>query len=88
MISDKIKTTINITDDGPGFPSDVLDKLGEPYIKSSSEAIRSKTGLGLGTFIGKTLLEKNFGNVIFEQFPKSKGATVSVEWFNDDLKKI
>ena len=88
LISDKIKTTINITDDGPGFPSDVLDKLGEPYIKSSSEAIRSKTGLGLGTFIGKTLLEKNFGNVIFEQFPKSKGATVSVEWFNDDLKKI
>ena len=88
LFSDKNKTNIKISDDGPGFPSDIVDRLGEPYIKSSSENVKTKIGLGLGTFIGKTLLEKNYGKVVFDQSTNLKGASVSIEWLNDDLKKI
>ena len=63
LLSDEKNTEIQISDDGPGFPKDIIDKLGEPYIKSSSKEVKPKIGLGLGTFIGKTLLEKNYGKI-------------------------
>jgi len=65
LLSDEKNTKIQISDDGPGFPKDIIDKLGEPYIKSSSQEVKPKMGLGLGTFIGKTLLEKNYGKINF-----------------------
>ena len=84
----KKKTEIVIKDDGPGFPNDIIYKLGEPYIKSSSKNIYSKSGLGLGTFIGKTLLEKNFANIFFKNKENKKGAIVNISWLNKDLKKL
>ena len=51
-------TEISIEDDGNGYPKDILSKIGEPYIKSSSDKENKKAGLGLGIFIGKTLLER------------------------------
>ena len=50
-------TEVKVCDDGPGFSEDILNVLGEPYIRSKNKIISSKSGLGLGTFIGKTLLE-------------------------------
>jgi len=44
--------------------------------------------LGLGTFIGKTLLEKNYGKINFKNISKTKGALVNISWLNTDLKKI
>jgi len=41
----------------------------------------------LGTFIGKTLLEKNFANIVFKN-SKNYGAEVSIKWRNKDLKRI
>ena len=87
-MSDEKNTEIQISDDGPGFPNDIIDKLGEPYIISSSQEIKSKIGLGLGTFIGKTLLEKNYGKVNFKNNLEMKGALVNISWFNTDLKRI
>ena len=86
--SNQKKTEIVIKDDGPGFPNDIIYKLGEPYIKSSSKNIYSKSGLGLGTFIGKTLLEKNFANIFFKNKENKKGAIVNISWLNKDLKKL
>ena len=60
LISDNQITQIIIQDDGNGYSSDILSKIGEPYLKSSDSENKSKSGLGLGIFIGKTLLEKNF----------------------------
>ena len=57
--SDSEITEITVEDDGNGYPKDVLSKIGEPYLKSKDSINKSKTGLGLGLFIGKTLLEKN-----------------------------
>ena len=53
--------SINITieDDGNGFSRDVLDKLGQPYIS------KSKTGMGLGIFIAKNLIENMKGSIMF-----------------------
>ena len=88
LLSDKKNTEIQICDDGPGFPNDIIDKLGEPYIKSSSQEVKQKIGLGLGTFIGKTLLEKNYGKINFKNTSKMNGALVNISWFNTDLKRI
>ena len=86
--SDEKFSKILIQDDGPGFPEDIIDKLGEPYIRTSSNKDESKTGLGLGTFIGKTLLEKNNAKVEFKNVKKNKGALVKIVWLNENLKKI
>ena len=66
--SNNKETEIVIKDGGPGFPKDLIDKqkLGEPYIRTTDEVHISKYGLGLGTFIGKTLLEKNFANITLQ----------------------
>ena len=90
LSSNKKLTDITIRDDGPGFPKDLIDKqrLGEPYIRTADQGNISKYGLGLGTFIGKTLLEKNFANISFNNSPVTGGAEVIIKWENKDLKLI
>ena len=79
--SDNEITEITIEDDGDGYPSDILSKIGEPYLKSSDK----KSGLGLGLFIGKTLLEKNFATVNCWNSQTRSGAEVTIRWKNKDL---
>ena len=90
LISDNKSTSIKIRDDGPGFPKDLIDKhrLGEPYIRTTDQGNISKYGLGLGTFIGKTLLEKNFADINFNNSIETGGAEVIIKWENKDLKTI
>ncbi len=88
--SDDKKTIIIIRDDGPGFPKDLIykDKLGEPYIRSADQNNITKYGLGLGTFIGKTLLEKKLAEIKFNNSSITGGAEVEIIWNNRDLKLI
>ncbi len=86
--SDSNFTEIIIEDDGEGYPKDVLNEIGEPYIKSVKSSIKSKSGLGLGIFIGKTLLEKNYANILCKNSEIRSGAEVSIKWKNKDLLKI
>ncbi|MDC3174010.1 ActS/PrrB/RegB family redox-sensitive histidine kinase [Candidatus Pelagibacter sp.] len=86
--SDSEFTEITIEDDGKGYPKDVMSKIGEPYLKSNDRLSQSKTGLGLGIFIGKTLLEKNFANVNCRNSQTRSGAEVIVKWKNKDLFNI
>ena len=81
-------TKIIVYDDGPGFPDDVIKFLGEPYIRSKNEKISSKSGLGLGTFIGKTLLERLKANVEFGKHPEKGGAMVTIQWQTRNLLSI
>ena len=81
-------TEIIIEDDGEGYPNDVLRKIGEPYIKSYKSSIKSQSGLGLGIFIGKTLLEKNYANILCKNSKTRNGAEVKIKWKNKDLLKI
>ena len=86
--SNKKITEIKICDDGPGFSEDIFHVLGEPYIRSENKIINSKSGLGLGTFIGKTLLERMKATVKFSRHSKTKGAMVIVKWSTKDLLSI
>jgi len=86
--SDSNNTEIIIEDDGEGYPKDVLSKIGEPYIKSFRSSTRSKSGLGLGIFIGKTLLEKNYANILCINSKTRSGAEVSIKWKNKDLLSL
>ena len=86
--SDNDITEIVIEDDGEGYPNDVLSKIGEPYIKSYKSSIKSKSGLGLGIFIGKTLLEKNYANILCRNSQTRGGAEVNIKWKNKDLLNL
>ena len=86
--SDSEFTEITIEDDGNGYPKDVLSKIGEPYLRSNDPIDKSKTGLGLGLFIGKTLLEKNFALINCRNSKTRTGAEVIIKWNNKDLFNI
>ena len=86
--SNNENTEILISDDGSGFPNDILSKLGEPYLKTFNKDKKIKSGLGLGIFIGKTLLEKNFAHVNCNNSKETKGAEIEIKWKNKDLLKI
>ena len=86
--SDSEITEVVIEDDGSGYSRDVLSKIGEPYLRSSNPQEKSKTGLGLGLFIGKILLEKNFASVECRNSKTRSGAEVIIRWKNKDLFNI
>lgn len=68
--------TVTIQDDGPGFPSHVLARIGEPYLSGRSAA----TGhMGLGIFIAQTLLERSGASVEFSN-RRNGGARVILRW--------
>jgi len=72
--------TITITDDGKGFPANILGRIGEPY-NSSREKQGQAGGLGLGLFIAKTLLERSGANVLFgNSFSSDEGAQIRISW--------
>ena len=86
--SDSKITEVIIEDDGNGYPKDVLSKIGEPYLSTNYPQEKSQTGLGLGLFIGKTLLEKNFASINCRNSKTRSGAEVIVRWNNSDLFNI
>ena len=86
LISDKKNIQIRINDNGPGFPGDIKEVIGEPYIRSKSRQVSSNSGTGLGTFLGKTLLERKSAYLEFTKDPKLGGASVIINWNVDNLK--
>tara|TARA_Y100000590_G_scaffold350979_1_gene403074 strand:+ start:749 stop:2026 length:1278 start_codon:yes stop_codon:yes gene_type:complete len=86
--SDSEMSELIIEDDGPGFSKDIINKIGEPYIKSLKSKGNNKSGLGLGIFIGKTLLEKNHARLLFRNSETRGGAEIKIEWFNKKLLNI
>jgi two-component system sensor histidine kinase RegB len=83
--SDNDITEIIIEDDGEGYSKDVLRNIVEPYVRSYKSSIKSKSGLGLGIFIGKTLLEKNYAYILCKNSETRSGAEVNIKWKNKDL---
>ena len=79
---------IFIEDDGNGYPSEILSKIGEPYLNTPNNKNKSQSGLGLGIFIGKTLLEKNFAIINCRNSKTRTGAEVIIKWRSQDLVKI
>ena len=65
-------------------PQDIVRNLGDPYIRSSLIS-KNKSGLGLGIFISKTLLERTGAKVNFKQNIELGGALISIVWKESDL---
>ena len=86
--SDSEISEVIIEDDGEGFPRDILDKIGEPYIRSKEKNYKNKSGLGLGIFIGSTLLERNFAKITLRNSLTRNGAEVIIKWNNKDLLEL
>ncbi|MGL6042454.1 MAG: ActS/PrrB/RegB family redox-sensitive histidine kinase [Sandaracinobacteroides sp.] len=72
---------VAVTDDGPGFPADLLPKLGEPFLGPSFSGSGST---GLGIFIATTLLERTGGRLAFSNLPEG-GARVELRWWRADI---
>jgi len=80
--------TLEVTDDGPGFASEILDRLGDPYVTTRPAAEDSRTGhigMGLGFFIAKTLLERTEATVSFRN-GRRRGAIVSARWHRNAIE--
>ena len=79
--------TVRVADDGPGFPPEVLRRLGEPYPRgdakpqgpASGKGGLDKGGLGLGFFIAKTLVERSGARLQYGNRPRAEGGGAWVE---------
>jgi two-component system sensor histidine kinase RegB len=83
---------VTISDDGPGFAPEILDRIGEPYVTSrkrnANESGELAAGLGLGVFIAKTLLERSGATLAFEnRSVPERGAIVTVRWSRRDFER-
>jgi two-component system sensor histidine kinase RegB len=83
---------VTISDDGPGFAADIMDRIGEPYVttrrRTPDQDGDEPTGLGLGFFIAKTLLERagailSFANSALPEH----GAIIKLHWRRSDFER-
>lgn len=63
------KLEISVSDDGPGIPSEVMEKIGEPFISGRKE------GMGLGIFLANAAIERIGGTI--EMINKKEGGALS-----------
>ncbi len=92
---DTRRIAVRIIDDGPGFPTHVLGRIGDPFVRSRRERLPDVPrpeyeGMGLGLFIAKTLLERSGAELSFangrdpfidpETVLERGGAVVDVSW--------
>jgi len=89
------EVSIPISDDGPGFAPEVVDRIGAPYVTHRRTQSRGPDGdqepvfgLGLGFFIAKTLLERAGARLsLVNQAPPLHGATVKITWNRADFEQ-
>ncbi|MEW6122833.1 MAG: ActS/PrrB/RegB family redox-sensitive histidine kinase [Pseudomonadota bacterium] len=84
---------IVVRDDGPGFSPEVSDRIGQPYVTSRGrdrqEPAEEESGLGLGFFIAKTLLERSGATLWVENRPApDSGAEVKISWMRNALEIV
>lgn len=84
--------TVRILDDGQGFPTHLIGRLGDPFmghrrVPKPSKSRPEYEGMGLGLFIAKTLLERSGARVRFANGADEPttdtgeiGAIVEVRW--------
>jgi two-component system sensor histidine kinase RegB len=87
---DEEEVVITIRDDGAGFAPEVMDRLGEPYVTTRHHRAKEEseeTGLGLGFFIAKTLLERSGATLTFSNHRSlGFGAEVSMRWARNEFE--
>ncbi|WP_323038439.1 sensor histidine kinase RegB [Gemmobacter sp.] len=87
------RLVVRIIDDGPGYPPNLLGRIGDPFLRPRADEGRDRPGyegMGLGLFIAKTLLERSGATLSFanggdpflrqDERPARSGAIVVVSW--------
>ena len=83
---DDARIEITISDDGPGFPPQLLNRIGDPWLRDrrigAGRGRRNYDGMGMGLFIAKTLLERTGASVGFSNGLEvgTGGALARVGW--------
>lgn len=80
--------TVRIIDDGPGFSPNVINRIGDPFVKRRRrDGRQGYEGMGLGLFIAKTLLERSGAEMTFANASEAggsagqrSGAVVEARW--------
>jgi len=81
---DAATVSVEIADDGPGFPLHLLGRFGEPYLSTRAGA---EGHMGLGIFIAQSLLERTGAQVTFDNLPEG-GAHVAISWTRANLEAV
>jgi two-component system sensor histidine kinase RegB len=85
------EVSVTIRDDGPGFSSEVMPRIGEPYVRGRRArrmpAAADEAGLGLGFFIAKTLLQRSGARISVANNPApDTGASIKISWHRNDFE--
>jgi signal transduction histidine kinase len=56
--------TIDIDDEGPGLPPEVLERVFEPFFRVEESRNRETGGMGLGLTIARNILRAHGGDVV------------------------
>jgi two-component system, sensor histidine kinase RegB len=88
---DETSVQVTIEDDGPGFAPEVFVRLGEPYVTTKTDR-RAKneegSGLGLGLFIAKTMLERSGASVATRNLEAPEtGARITIRWLRASFER-
>ena len=79
---DRETVTVEVADDGPGFPPHLLGRLGEPYLSTRAS---DQDHMGLGIFIAQSLLERSGATLNFDNLIDG-GAHVVISWNRANLE--
>ena len=79
---DRETVTVEVADDGPGFPPHLLGRLGEPYLSTRAG---DQDHMGLGIFIAQSLLERSGATLNFDNLIEG-GAHVVISWNRANLE--
>jgi two-component system sensor histidine kinase RegB len=79
---DRATVTVEVVDDGPGFPPHLLARLGEPYLSTRAG---DSNHMGLGIFIAQSLLERSGADLVFDNLVEG-GAHVVISWKRSNLE--
>jgi signal transduction histidine kinase len=78
LSTDIHQVRIEVTDSGPGFPSEALPHVFDRFFRADASRARSSGGSGLGLAIVRALVELHAGNISAANLPNGGGAVVTV----------
>lgn len=73
--ADALGFSLQVIDDGGGIDPEVLDRIGQRFVKS-----RGSRGSGLGLAIARSVIERHGGRLRIEPTPAADGTCVALWW--------